>query len=391
MTGAGSKEGLPAETRPPSVLFIVRSLDRGGAERQLTYLARGLHKRGWPVSVACFYVGGAIQREIEGAGIDVIDLKKGGRWDLFAFLLRLRKLLREARPEIIHSYLTGPNIVAALSRIVAGNSKIVWGVRVSHMNFDYYDRFSRMIAAMESRLSRLAHLVIANSVAGRAHCVASGYPARKMRVVANGFDPGTLKPDRDGAAHFKRRMRIPQDKTLVGIIARLDPMKGHETFLHAARLVLESGADLHFVCVGSGLGDYAQSIRQLSRSLGLEKDVSWVDEQDAMAPVYSALDLVVSASSGEGFSNVIAEAMLCECPCVVTDVGDSAAIVGELGEVVAPDRADEMAPAILRLLARTRNEAPELQRSVRRRIVEQFSVDRLVDTTSSIMREVAGR
>ncbi len=99
----------------PQLLFLARSLQQGGAERQLVALASGLHQRGWPVTVVCFYGGGTFQPDLERAGVPLVDLKKRGRWDVFGFLWRLWRVLRKTNADIVHGYLPVANMMALLA------------------------------------------------------------------------------------------------------------------------------------------------------------------------------------------------------------------------------------------------------------------------------------
>ncbi|HIK26114.1 MAG TPA: glycosyltransferase [Thermosynechococcus sp. M46_R2017_013] len=155
-------------------------------------------------------------------------------------------------------------------------------------------------------------------------------------------------------------------------------MKGHETFLQAAARLVQTRQDLLFVCVGGRQQKDADRLKALAASLGLENRVIWAGSREDMSAVYSALDIVSSSSFvGEGFANVIAEAMACERPCVVTDVGDSARIVGNIGEVVPPRNPDALAEAMARMLDRMKR-TPDIGRQARARIVAEFSVERMV-------------
>ncbi|MEK7801721.1 MAG: glycosyltransferase, partial [Pseudomonadota bacterium] len=98
---------------PKSVMFLARSLERGGAERQLVLLATGLAARGHLVSVAVFYGGGIYEAELASAGVRIVDLRKQGRWDFLPFLCRLVRVLRIERPATLHGYLTVPNVLAS--------------------------------------------------------------------------------------------------------------------------------------------------------------------------------------------------------------------------------------------------------------------------------------
>ena len=138
------------------MLFLIRSLGRGGAERQLATLATGLRRDGWEVAVACFYAGGPFQRELERGGVPIIDLHKRGRWDVTGFLWRLARALRQYRPDIVHGYLTVGNLLSLLAPLASPGSRVVWGVRSSFIDRQRYDWMSRATFALSCRMARRA-------------------------------------------------------------------------------------------------------------------------------------------------------------------------------------------------------------------------------------------
>ena len=150
------------------VVFLIRSLGVGGAERQLIEVARGLRSRGLGVAVATFYDGGRWHQELLDAGIEVVPLGKRGRWDVLGLLLALWRLVRRFRPDIIHGYMDFANLAASVVGRLSG-AHVVWGVRSSDVDFSDYDRFSKLGFLVSVWLSRTADLIVFNSEAGREH------------------------------------------------------------------------------------------------------------------------------------------------------------------------------------------------------------------------------
>jgi glycosyltransferase involved in cell wall biosynthesis len=371
---------------PKTILFLTRSLDRGGAERQLVVLAQGLAVHGHNVAVAVFFGGGVYEAELVEADVRVINLGKKGRWDIFSFLKRLVCLLRKEHPTVLHSYLGVPNILVAALKPLLSGTHIVWGVRASNVDLSRYDWLSRLAYFLERRLARFADLIIANSHAGQQHAVTNGFPKEKIVVIPNGIDTKYFQFNHEGRMLVRASWGVDESEILVGLVGRLDPMKDHPTFLRAASCIARVHRNIRFVCVGGGSTNYAETLKQCAVNLGLNHHLKWVDAQDNMSAVYSALDIASSSSSyGEGFSNTIAEAMACGVPCVVTDVGDSALIVGNTGSIVAPRDHSALAAAIGRLIDLPPEERRELGEACRTRIVSEFGIDRLVQRTEQAL------
>ena len=365
----------------PHILFLIRSLERGGAERQLVMLASGLHRQGWLVAVACFYAGGPFQRDLEHAGVQVIDLAKRGRWDMFGFLWRLVRMFRKTRPDIVHGYLPVANILSLLVRLSRPGTLIVWGVRASNVDFSRYDWLSRVTFWLQCRLARYADLSIVNSAAGMEHHVVRGFPRGAMRVIPNGIDTSHFCFDPAGRERMRRAWGVPQSAVLVGLVGRADPMKDHPTFLRAAARLILTDPRWWFVCVGDGAPEHMARLSKQAAELGLEQRLIWAGSCDNMSAAYSALDLAASSSCGEGFSNVVAEAMACGRPCVVTDVGDSARIVGEFGVVVPPRDPAALSDGIYRVHVRLERNRTALAQQVREHVIKSFGPQALINTT----------
>jgi glycosyltransferase involved in cell wall biosynthesis len=367
-------------------LFLTRSLGYGGSQRQLVELLKGISKRKTSLALVTFYQGGPFQRELETAGIPVYSLNKESRWDLMSTSYQLLKLMRRLRPVVLHGYLGTSNILAVLAKIFWPRLKVVWGIRATNMKLEQYGGVDWILYWLECRLSRFSDLIIVNSQSGRDYAVAHGFPKGKIIVIHNGIDVEKFRPNHQKGIDFRLKQGIGATDILIGLIGRLDPMKGHEVFLRAASLFEKEKSGVWFVCVGEGQELYQERLRRLSDSLGLKRIV-WLNACDSIEHIYNALDVLTSSSSyGEGFSNVIAEAMACGILCVATDVGDSKVILGDSGLVVPPDDVASLVSAWRRLLSMEVSERAGRRSAARARIVECFGVKRLIDQSFDALR-----
>ena len=367
-----------------STLLLVRSLEAGGTERQLVALARGLHRRGHKVTVAVFYNRGSLLGELQSAGVPVIDLRKRGRWDLLGFLVRTVLAIRRTKPDILYSFLGGANIVAAVSRWFVPPMKVVWSIRSSNMNLACYDWTHSAAYWLECRMSRTADLIISNSHSGLEYAVDHGFPRERICVVPNGIDTNRFKP----ADRIRRTQRakwgLTEDEVAVGVLARLDPMKGHKDFLDAAASVSKQNPKTRFFIIGEGPEERA--LREHAAKQCITDRTTFVGPIDNPEAALPALDICCSPSVTEGFSNSIAEAMACGVPCVVTDVGDSAVIVGETGETTPPSDPAALSRAIV-TLAKSLHHGRR-QQAVQR-IVNLYSVETMVKRTIAALQQGA--
>ncbi|HQI82653.1 MAG TPA: glycosyltransferase [Deltaproteobacteria bacterium] len=178
-------------------------------------------------------------------------------------------------------------------------------------------------------------------------------------------------------------MGIKEGELLIGHVGRIDPMKDHPTFLHAAALLALERRDIRFVCVGKGNPSVMKEMQGLSEKLGLSPILTWTGPRTDMKAVYNGIDILASSSSfGEGFSNVIGEAMACGRICVVTDVGDSSLIVGETGFVIPPRDHHALAGAWNTALSLSPEDRLAKGQEARKRILDNFSTSHLVRSTT---------
>ena len=368
------------------ILFLSRSLDFGGAERQLAILAKGLSISGWEVVVVSFYDHGLFGAELQHDGICVRYLNKKGRWDLFTFTRRLIKVIREESPDIIHGYLPVPNILVVLLRSFIPPHKVVWGVRASNMDMDQYDWLSRLSYKIERYMSGSADLIIANSQAGMEVMREKGFVIDRALVIPNGIDAHQFFPDEESRIRIRASFQINDKEKFVGMVARLDPMKDHMTFIRAASQLVKVRNDVRFICVGEGLESYQNQLNMEAERLGVADKLIWAGGVEDMRGMYNALDIAtLSSAYGEGFPNVIGEAMACGIPCVVTNVGDSAYIVGDTGAVVPSRHPEELAEAWNSMLDRLDNEGDQIKARARDRLCSLFGEQALIKQTKQAL------
>ncbi|MCC7177530.1 MAG: glycosyltransferase [Acidobacteria bacterium] len=372
------------------VAFLIRSLDRGGAERQLVELARRLPRDRFTVSVLTFYGGGALEPLLAGTGVELVSLQKAGRWDVARFLGRAWREVGRRRPHVVHGYLGVANELAWLLGRAHG-ARVAWGIRSASIDFSRYDWSHRASFLASARLSRFVDLIIYNSEAGAAEHRRSGYRPRSELVIPNGVDVDRFHRDEEGRLRVRAEWGAGRDEPLVGLVARVDPTKAPEVFLAAAARLHARAPGWRFVVVGEASSPYAASLRQSDAARSLGASLTWAGPRDDMPAVYSALDCLVLSSDREGMPNAVAEAMACETPCVTTRAGDAPELVGDTGLVV-PTRDDEaLADACHQMLAESSEARAARGLAARTRVVGLFSTDRLVARTAQALEALASR
>jgi glycosyltransferase involved in cell wall biosynthesis len=356
---------------------MVRQLSFGGAQRQLITLANGLVSQGCTVAIVVFYPQGGLEKLLD-PNVELHSLNKRNRWGLLSPYVRLVQFIYSFKPDVLYSFMDTSNIFSVCLKLFFPRVKVVWGIRQSYVDLDQYDWTRKLTQGFEKLLARFADWIIYNSHAGLSLALYNGYPISKSSVIPNGVDTSHFRADPQGRIILRKEWGILDQEHLVGIVGRLDPIKDHSLFIRVASELAQIDSNTRFVCVGNGNSSYQTELKNLSKELGLSKRLIWIDSRSDMPSVYSALDILVSSSLGEGFSNVIVEAMACGVPCVVTDVGDSRIIVGSLGWVAPPGDSQKLMGALQNAL----NDLPRINpQIIRSHIVENYSVERMVQST----------
>lgn len=370
-----------------NILFVARSLEHGGAERYLTSLAVGLTARGHEVTIAVFYGGGAFEREASSGGVEVVDLRKRGRWDIVSFGRRLVALEREHRPDVVYGILTIPSLLSLPARQLVG-SKVVWGVQNTGYDAVATDWLDRATGRFEVAAARRADAVVANSESGRDHLVRRGLPVEKIEVIPNGVDAEVFVPDSASGSRLRADLGVAPNERLIGIVGRIDPVKDHASFLDAAAVVRSEGHDVRFVVVGDGPQGLVTQLREYAEALGIGKLTSWVGPRDDIPAVMNSLDVLVSSSVSEGMPNVLVEAMACGVPCVATDVGDSAVVIDATGAVCTPRDPTALATGISSVLRRLEVDSVAISETARARVIAEYTIEMLASRTESLLERL---
>lgn len=364
------------------ILILISSLHIGGAERHAIVAAKGLKAKGHSVSLAVLYPGGELESQLDD--VPLISLNKKGRWDVAGVLIRLGKVINQTKAEIVYSFLGTSNIMGALLKPLFPSTKLAWAILSSEMQLDNYGWATHFSYWLEARLSFLPDIIISNSHAGQEYAEKQGFPPRAMTVAENGTDISLFKPDQTLREQIRKEWGIEPNQFLVGLPARIDPIKGHEIFLKAAQIVAQKIDGAIFACIGGGDSSLQASLMEQTKGLGIESKVIWTGPRQDMPAVYNGLDLACLSSHGEGSPTVILEAMSSGIPCAATEAGDAAILIGETGISAPPMDYSALAEAILSMHDRIEME-PNLSSLCRKRIVDEFSLDAMLEKTEQIL------
>jgi glycosyltransferase involved in cell wall biosynthesis len=370
-------------------VHVITGLGRGGAEGVLYRLvaaSRSLVEQ----AVISLSDEGVYGPRLRGLGIPVcaLGMRRGrislrGLWKLYRFLL-------EIKPDVVQTWLYHADFVGGLMARLAGIRRVFWGIRSLTLDHVSTPRTTRMVMKANALLSSWVPegIVCCSRRAGLVH-QALGFAAGKFHIIPNGYELSRFHPDPQERARARRAWGVSEDEALVGLVARWNPLKDHPSLLRAL-----AGLACRCVLVGDGMEKNNLELTNLISRYKLDSRLILAGPRDDIPAVMNALDLHVLSSISEAFPNVVAEALSCGTPCVVTDVGDSALIVGETGWIVPPSDSNALAAAISSALQECRS-APERwqarRQSCRRRIQEKFSMEQMVLSYCQLWRRGPGK
>lgn len=360
------------------ILFLARQLNIGGAERQLVTLANELADRGHEVVIASYYPGGALSKKLDKR-VRLVSLGKRSRWDLLHFYFTLVRVVRQERPAVLHGWMHTQNVFATFAWMFHRDVTLFWSVRSAKL-------FPLTLVAtveewLRTRLSRFPDCIVVNSIAGLEYAASKGLPRGKMLYIPNGIDTTLFYPDAALGQRVRAEWGIRDPEKVIGYVARFIPLKNHKLFLKAGAAIAAERPEVRLVCCGHGEPAYLKELQELSRTLGIENKVRWVQAHPDVTAMYNAFDVFCSTSLTEGFPNVIGEAMACGRKCVVTDVGDCRSVVDDTGVVVPSNDVEALAAGLRQAL----DAGDNLNLRARQRILDNFSVAHLADRTEQAL------
>ena len=367
-----------------TVLHLITGLETGGAEGMLARLAAGSDRKRFRHVVVSMTGPGAIGPAIAARGIPLRSLGIRRNAPDPVGLLRLRRVLREFRPEILQTWLYHADLLGLVAWRLGWAPHLLWNVRSTETIG------SAVVRRLLARWSALPDAVIVNSLEGRRFHETLGYRPKCWVHIPIGFDTAALKLDTEAGKRLRVALGIGDDAFVVLLPARYHPMKDHATFLAAAARLVSARPEARFVVAGSGIERGNRALMDLVSAQGIGDRVLLLGERRDLAAIYSAADVVtLSSAFGEGFPNVLAEAMCCGVACVATNVGDSAEIVGDTGVIVPPRDPVALAAGWEKLATLARDARRQLGAAARARIVERFDLAAITARYEALYEELA--
>ena len=385
----GARLNAPRRLR---IVFVLTRFTVGGAEMMLYKLVSRMNRTRFDphvIGLADRPDGMRERFQQLGVATTVLDMHRGV--GAASALFRLARMLRRIQPDIVQGWLYHGNLAATAARALARiGAPVIWNVRGTLPSPEERNYWSKLVIRASGLFSRFPAKIVNNSLAAAVeHEERLNYPARARVVLPNGFDTALFHPSPEARASVRAELALPAHALLVGLFARYHPMKSHADFLRAAAIVAPEHPGAHFVLAGAGVSASSRELTQLIGELGLAGHVELLGLRNDIPRITAALDIACCASAyGEGFPNVIGEAMSCGVPCVATASGDTAHVIADTGHIVPTRDPQAFARALADLIRLGAEGRAALGTKARARIVENFSLDHVVRLYETLYEEV---
>jgi len=374
------------------VVHIITGLATGGAERALYNLLYGGLAKHCDNYVISLGNEGVFGPKIKTLGVPVITLgMPNGRPSLLG-LVKLRRSVREFQPDLIQGWMYHGNLAATLACNFAPRCPIlVWNIRQSLYDLSYEKPMTRQIIRANRIFSSSPNALLYNSHLSQKQHEAFGISSANGQVIPNGIDMKKFSFFSDLRQSLRSELGIPVDAQVVGHVARLHPMKDHLLFLKAAVDLALRYSRTHFILIGRGVSLENITWKQLV-PVSIKDKFHFLNERDDVPALMCTMDIFcLSSAWGEGFPNVIGEAMAIGLPCVATDIGDISTIIGNTGVVVSPHNKEALASGIERLLLMPEEERRMLGANAQAQINANFKLEVIVKEYIELYENLVSR
>jgi len=339
----------------PRILFVIGSVEVGGAEKQLLLLAGKLKENHFGCTVFALQKEGRLKPYflkkkifVYDGGLENGDLRRSP-WKLFNSAWRLLWVIRKEKPEVVHAVLPLATFIGALCGRMAGVPLVITGRRA----LGYHQNRYPFLKILDRMANRLSHCVTVNSRAVWEDTILRDrIDPLKLMVIYNGIDSQSFDKPVENKTAVRQSLGILSDEKVIVTVANLIPYKGHAELILAIHNMLPQFPALKVLLVGEDRGSQ-RNLEKMVNHYGISKHVSFLGRREDIRKLLTVADISVLPSHEEGFSNVILESMAAGIPVVATDVGGNgeAVISGATGWLVPSKNPEKLAEKMIDLLS----------------------------------------
>ena len=367
------------------ILFVTTGLESGGAEMSLYKLVTRMDRTRFDCSVLSLTNSGPVlgaRIAAEGIPLHCLGLRRGAPDP--RMVTRLAHWIAQTKPDVVQTWMYHADLIGTLASVLARrpgrNIPVIWSVHCTSLMRGKNKSQTLQVVGLNSKLShRGPACVLCCSDAALETHRKIGYRADRLQVIASGIDTEEYVPNPAARADVRRELGIPLDAPLIGLSARFDPQKDHETFFRAAARLREVRPDAHFLLWGVNVSPDNPDLTRWAQAAGVLPQTHLLGLRPDTARLTAALDAATCCSSfGESFALVVGEAMACGVPCVTTAMPGPQALVGDVGWVVPVKDDDALARAWQEMLSLTPPALHTYAENARARIEHLFSLRKTV-------------
>ncbi len=369
------------------IIHIITSLGDGGAENTLYKICKyDIFNEHVVISLK---KSGKYFSLLNKLGVKVYCLNL--KFYSFHKFFILLNILQHLKPDIVQTWLVHADLIGGIAAKLVGVKRIIWNIRYSNFKIRKVKKLTIILLKFLSILSFwIPQLIIIVSKNAKKIFKEKGYDVKKLKFIPNGYDLSILKPDKVQKKNFCKKIKVKKYIPIIGNVARYDPKKDHSNLIRALSIIRSK--KISFVCYlfGSNINKKNTELVSEIESLHLSKYIKLSNQNNNISEVMNGLDIYIQSSSyGEGFPNVVAEAMACGTPSIVTNVGDASFIVGKTGWVVPPNNPKKLATAIEKALFEFGTKKWK-KRSIkaRLRIQKNFQISKMLKSYNKLWYQV---
>lgn len=369
--------GLVAGAMILKILHVIVGLNVGGAELMLKRLIESQLKcPEYEHSVISLTDIGVIGPQLQAQGISVSSVGMRNLLGIPKTLGILYRTVRQRRPDIVQTWMYHADLLGGLAARAAGVRNVIWGIRTTDLGKGG-KRSTQLIRKLCAYLSScLPAKIICAAEASRIAHVQIGYDSSRMEVIPNGFDLNRLAATGEQRDAIRRSFSIAEGQIVIGSLGRFNPVKDQANFIAATGVLAKRYPTLRFMMVGRGLEDDNQILKGLLDSTGCSDRYILMGERNDVPACLISMDIYCLHSRTEGFPNVLGEAMAVGVPCVATDVGDAAILLGGNGIVVPPQDSEALAEGLEQMVKLSQEARAKLAEHGKARIFDEFTLER---------------
>lgn len=355
-------------------MHLIPSLGSGGAEAMLTKLITKNKEKNVSMIVVTLLNNDHFYKEIKNSGTKIYKLNIfGGLLGPFKIFYLIKIIFRE-KPDILQTWMYHCDFIGIFIKIIFPKVKVVWNVRHSNLIKKVDKNTTIHLAKILGFLSFVPNHIICGSQAAAEQHIKLGYKKKKIIVIPNGFDTNIFSPNERLRNNTRKDLGVGENMFLIGHIGREKKIKNQKSLIDAFSSIHIKHKNTMLILIGKGIKE-----KYSNHPLVKEKRIILLNEQKEVQQYLRAFDLFVLPSLSEGFPNVLGEAMSCGVPCVSTDVGDSAKIVGNPNLIAQRNSTINLSDKIQYWLNLTYSEKENLKKVSRERILNFYSIEKVVE------------